>query len=164
MSALFSLFASVLMCALSHFEHTRSVRPSSLLCIYLVLSCAFDAIEARTLWLRDNFQVVAPVFTAAVIVKCAVLILEAQQKRRLVISSRRWLSPAAISGIFSRCLLFWLRELFGQGFRRILTSDDLFTTDEALSSAHLQSLVCRLWSKLIFGPYHRILAKVDSHR
>jgi hypothetical protein len=39
---------------LSYLEHTRSLQPSTLMAVYLLLSLLFDAVQVRTLYLRAN--------------------------------------------------------------------------------------------------------------
>jgi ATP-binding cassette, subfamily C (CFTR/MRP), member 1 len=146
-AAVVSLLDAFVIGVLSHFEHSRTIKPSSVLCIYLFLSCLFDGFQTRTLWIRYELQSIAPLFSAALGVKVVILLLEAKEKKRLLVRELEWLSPEATSGIYNRCLFWWLNSLFVRGFRGILSNDDLFTTDESLSSKRLHRSILRVWEK-----------------
>jgi ATP-binding cassette, subfamily C (CFTR/MRP), member 1 len=83
-SAIIGFVASIAIFVLSYVEHKRSVKPSLLLKIYLLLSVLFDVAQVRTLFLlRDDTRTTA-VFIAALGVRVVLLLLEAQAKRSYV--------------------------------------------------------------------------------
>ncbi|KND91880.1 Multidrug resistance-associated protein 1 [Tolypocladium ophioglossoides CBS 100239] len=96
-------FADALaLCLLSYLEHSRSVRPSTIICAYLVFSTLFDAVQCRTLWLMDDLRkALAPLFSAMLITKVIILVLEVQGKRSSLLDPWRRLGPEATSGIAS---------------------------------------------------------------
>lgn len=129
--------AGLFMIAVSFLEHGRSRRTSSLLNLYLLLTLIFDIVQARTLWLAIHKPlegVFARVFTTSVCVKVVVLILEAHNKERWISWNNAEHSPEETSGVFSLAVLYWLKQLFLRGFRRILRFDDLYSLDHALSA------------------------------
>ncbi|RAK99259.1 P-loop containing nucleoside triphosphate hydrolase protein [Aspergillus ibericus CBS 121593] len=132
---------------LSAIEHNRSVRPSSLLSIYLFLSIGFDAVQVRTLFIRQYPPSLAALSAATVALKVLLLALEAQPKRRYLKSAHRDTSPESTSGIFARTIFWWLNRLFLTGFRKLLTIEDLFPTDEDLRSGPLRRKIRLAWEK-----------------
>jgi hypothetical protein len=86
-------------------------------------------------------------FTATVAVKFLVLALEAIEKRNILDPKFQDAPPEAIAGIYNRSVFWWLNTLFGRGFRKILTLDDLYTLDKHLRSTYLQSLLGSAWAK-----------------
>jgi ATP-binding cassette, subfamily C (CFTR/MRP), member 1 len=65
---------------LSYIEHTRSVRPSTILNVYLLFSTLFDIVKAGTLWLRSGSHYIAAAFTSSLSLKTILLILESMEK------------------------------------------------------------------------------------
>jgi ATP-binding cassette subfamily C (CFTR/MRP) protein 1 len=65
---------------MSYLEQTRSVRPSALLEVYLLISLVLDIPQARTLFLRHSDVPIAAVFTASIFAKLMLWLLEAQAK------------------------------------------------------------------------------------
>lgn len=119
---------------LSFLEHDRSVRPSTIIAIYLVPSILFDAIQSRSLFLDHVSSQIAGLLCLVVTLKSLLLIFESQNKRRWLLTLYQRLPPEATSGVVSRCLFWWLNPLFLNGYRKILTYDDLYPIDPDLLS------------------------------
>lgn len=146
-SAAINLLVALLLVTLSRAEDERAVRPSSLVLIYLIFTVLFDAVQARTLWLRGNAAAISGVFTAAVATKVVLLLLEAHQKRAYLHTEYRDLPPESTSGIISRSLLWWLNDLFQHGFRSLLPFDALYVLEKELTSTELGRHIQRAWGK-----------------
>jgi len=135
-----SLVCTLGIALFSFIEHRHTVRPSTLLGVFLFCTLLFDIAHTRTLWLRVgewSSRVIASVSTAAVVIKAVILTLEAVGKRRLLAPEYRVLPPEATSGIYNRSFFLWLNPLFRSGFSRILDIDDLFALDK-----HLEAVYC----------------------
>ncbi|KAK3322938.1 P-loop containing nucleoside triphosphate hydrolase protein [Apodospora peruviana] len=152
------------LCVLSYAEHWRSVRPSTLLCVFLFATLLFDITRTRSLWLRSLDPLglnddIAYVSVASVIVKAAVLVLEALNKTRLLHQKYRAYPPEATSGIFNRSFFWWLNPLFRSGFGRVLGVDDLFTLDKHLQASYLHTRFRAAWSSVAKrSPYSLLVA------
>lgn len=132
---------------LTHTEHTKSVRPSTIICIYLFVSSAFDAVQCRTLWLLNDSDGLAALFTAMLGVKLIMFIQEIQGKRNILRAAWQQLSPEATSGIFSRGLFWWVNGLMKKGYNTLLSVEGLYATDESLKSVWLLKKLNSLWEK-----------------
>ncbi|EQK97493.1 ABC transporter [Ophiocordyceps sinensis CO18] len=88
--------------ALSWFEHGYSPRPSTLINIHLLLSVLFDAVQARTLWLKDSGNALPALFTASLGIKIGLFALESLEKDSFLPPRWRDRSPEDKSGVFSR--------------------------------------------------------------
>lgn len=132
---------------LSHTEHVRSIRPSTIICVYLVFSLAFDAVQCRTLWLLPGLQKLATVFTASLTVKLAMFMMEVQGKRRFLIAALRNLSPETTSGIIGRGFFWWLKGLMTRGFKATLSPAALYDIDEGLKSEELLQRLLQQWDQ-----------------
>ena len=144
-SAVFSLLSALLIFMLSNYEHTRSVRPSSLICAYLVFTVLFDATQLRTLYLRDEESAISGVASAAFGVEVILLCLEATSKRSWLRRPYKAYPPEATSGIINRSFFWWLNPLFVSGFRKLLSLEDLYVVDDELCSERLQSRIEASW-------------------
>ncbi|KAK4238509.1 hypothetical protein C8A03DRAFT_43740 [Achaetomium macrosporum] len=131
---------------LSFTEHTRAVRPSTLLGTFLLATLLCDIARARTLWLRaptysgpsNVSHVIAYLAVATCVVKgCGVLVLEALEKRRAALGDRyRAYPPEATASVFNRAVFWWLNPLFRAGFGRELEVGDLFVLDKQLGAEY----------------------------
>ena len=109
-AATLSVLDGLALCFLSHSEHNHSVRPSTIINAYLLLTLPFDAARARTLWLGRATRPVAAAFTSALGIKLIILITEAMEKRSILLDRYRHTSPEATSGIYSRSFFWWLNQ------------------------------------------------------
>ncbi|KAF6842276.1 ABC multidrug transporter [Colletotrichum musicola] len=138
-----SLVASIVFGGLSYIEHSKSLKPSSLLNTHTLASLVLDGAILRTIWLSHLSVAIRAVFSASFALKTALVILEAQEKTRYLVGGGRPRSPEETSGIYSRGLFWWLTPLLLTGFRRILKPLDLFALDESMTAAVLND---RFWS------------------
>ena len=143
--AVLGLLDALAMTVLSHTEHTKSTRPSTILCVYLLFSTAFDAVQCRTLWLLHGPCSLVAVFTAMLFVKAIMLVLEGQDKRKFLLSAWQHIGPESTSGIISRGLFWWLNSLLRRGFRTTLLLESLYPTDEMLMSEWLLQKLQQSW-------------------
>lgn len=144
---------------LSWFEHSRSVRPSSVLGAYLFFTIVFDVVRARTLWLMSpSNRVIAICFTASVGTKLGLFVIESIEKRRHAIDREKKLSPEETGGIFNRALFGWLNPLMRAGFGKILSVDDLYPLNEELEATRLQAKFLIEWEK---GEYFNLFQNLS---
>ncbi|PTB80416.1 P-loop containing nucleoside triphosphate hydrolase protein [Trichoderma longibrachiatum ATCC 18648] len=144
-------FASSLMsCALSYYEHARSLGPSSLLNVFLLVSLLLDAAVLRTVWLALSEEAVSTaiqaVLTASFGLKMALLVLEAREKSARVVG-RRTLAPEETSGLYNRAVFAWVAPLLRTGFERLLQPADLFPLDEKMGASGLNERFWWHWRK-----------------
>ncbi|KAI2895843.1 hypothetical protein CBS63078_8455 [Aspergillus niger] len=142
-----SLVDALSIAILSTIEHDRSVRPSSLLSIYLLLSTLFDAVQVRTLFIRHYPSTLGALSAATVALKLLLLALETRNKRSYLKEPLRAIPPESTSGVIARTVFWWLNRLFVSGFRKLLTLEDLFPTDKDLSSGGLRQKIGKAWKK-----------------
>lgn len=131
-----SLVLAVGLAGLALLEHDRSVRPSSIIMTYLMLSSLFDAAQLRTLVLVHK-TALSVMLGTAILCKLTLLVLEAKSKSRILNGAYRLLPPEAVSGIISRSLFWWTHPLFKHGYRRLLSPTDIYAVDLSMSSAAL---------------------------
>lgn len=116
-------------------EHKRSVRPSTVLCVYLGISALLDLARVRTLFFMPGTAVVARVNLAGYCTKVLLLCLEVTEKRHLLRPDWQHASPEEASGVLNRSLFVWLNTVFIKGFRTVLTVNVLTPLDSQLLSA-----------------------------
>ncbi|KAL7941848.1 P-loop containing nucleoside triphosphate hydrolase protein [Trichoderma barbatum] len=135
-AATFTLVDAIALAALSHLEHQRSPRPSTIILVYLIFSIAFDSVQCRTLWLV-RADAVAPVYTAVLGIKTLAFLLELREKRSILLSPWNCLGPEMTGSIVNRSLFWWLNNLLIRGFRATLSGNSLYDTDAAMKSTRL---------------------------
>lgn len=146
-SAILSFLAGFAILGLSRLEHSRTIRPSSLLNAYLLISLAFDAVQVRTLYLKHVDRAILGLFSADVGIKLILLLLESQNKRSQLRAPYRSYPPETTSGVFNRSFFLWLNPIVFHGFRKALTLDDLFASDPELLSEPLLRQMQLSWQK-----------------
>ncbi|CAN9344154.1 unnamed protein product [Alternaria alternata] len=139
-SAAISFIGAVLLGFLSFVEHMRSIRPSFLLTVYLFFTSIFDIERSRSYALTPELDLVATVFASRLAVKVFLAIVEARDKRRLLLPDFANNPTEATSGVYRRVTFWWLNPLFKKGFSTSLTVDDLFQLDKHLTADYLHHL------------------------
>ncbi|KAL6807485.1 P-loop containing nucleoside triphosphate hydrolase protein [Trichoderma camerunense] len=147
-AAIMSVVTVLAMGALSHIEHTTSVRPSATLSAYLFISLIFDAARVRTLWLSMQNRSVSVLFTTTIGFKVAILILENTSKKLLPSLVDGGTSPEELCGIFSLSLYTWILPIIKLGYRKTLTIDDLYSIDNEMSSEVLGLNAQQEWDSI----------------
>ncbi|OCK85970.1 putative multidrug resistance protein [Lepidopterella palustris CBS 459.81] len=146
-SAILSFIGALAIYPLSYLEHTRSIRPSTLLEVYLMASLLLNIPQARTLFLRHNNLSIAAIFTASIGAMLLLWILEARNKTKHLKPPYREYPPEATRGIWNRTFFWWLNSLFVRGFKRILSMDDLYQIPPSLSSERLRDEMQTVWDR-----------------
>ncbi|KAI0389430.1 putative ABC multidrug transporter [Xylariaceae sp. FL0594] len=140
------LVSALFMMVLSAVDHSRSPRPSMLLNSYLFLTLLLDAAQTRTLFLSSRGRpelAYAGIFSAAIVLKIGIFLLEARQKSKWIDWDVKEHSPEETSGIFSLGAFFWLNRLFLSGYKSVLEIGDLYPLDSSLSSTSLHEKLSR---------------------
>ena len=146
-AASLTLLDGIGLCFLSYFEHLRSIRPSSIINVYLLLTIPLDAARIRTLWLRGGSPIVAAILSSTLSVKVLIFITEALEKRDILLAPYSHYSPEATSGIYSRSFFWWLNPLFRTGYSRIIADEDLYPIDDDMSSIAVEKRLQNQWHK-----------------
>ncbi|KAJ5431092.1 P-loop containing nucleoside triphosphate hydrolase protein [Penicillium cf. griseofulvum] len=123
----------------SFYEYTRSLRPSSLICIYLLGSIIFEIPQVRTLWLLRPTSYSYPIAATATITltTCSLLLLlETKEKRNHFSPQYGHISLESSTGIFSHSTYC---------FRGNLSLDNLLPLDEELTSKSIASRHHQQW-------------------
>ncbi|GES61683.1 ABC transporter [Aspergillus terreus] len=146
-AAVLALLVAFVLAVLSYYEHQRSVRPSTLLSIYLFFSVLFDAVQSRSLWLRNTDAPIAATFTAALAVKLIITVPEGQEKQPSLQGQGTKLSPETTSSIYNRTVFWWLNRLFLTGYKGTLRLGDLYPLEPEMASANLGAAIEDAWMK-----------------
>ncbi|KAG5930350.1 hypothetical protein E4U42_001865 [Claviceps africana] len=128
-------------------EHVRSVRPSTILCLYLGVSSLLDMASCRTAFFIPGYAVVARIQLISYFVKLAILAAEVTEKRKWLFWHCRELSPEATASFYNRVFFVWLNPLLLKGYRTSLTVDNLTPLDQDILSASQPVGILRRWGK-----------------
>ncbi|EGR46616.1 uncharacterized protein TRIREDRAFT_66111 [Trichoderma reesei QM6a] len=135
--------ATVLAFFLSRASHARSLRPSTMLDLYLSLSSLLNIARTRTLWLLAVGTPVPILMTVNLSLTLFALMLESIEERKRLANG----SPEEFSGIWARISFSWLFPLLKKGHAKVLSQDDLPNLDTRLQSRLLRRQLITTWSK-----------------
>ncbi|GAD93146.1 ABC transporter [Paecilomyces variotii No. 5] len=141
-----SLAASAPFMWLSYWEHMRSLRPSTLLTLYLGLSTLLDLARLRTLFFFDAGHKITSVFLAGYCVKVFILGLELIEKRKLLLDDWKASAPEATASVYRRALFLWLNRLFARSYRSILSLETLPKIDDDILAASNIDILRSRWA------------------
>ncbi|KAI1651140.1 putative ABC multidrug transporter [Daldinia loculata] len=142
-SSVLRLFTCLCMIGLSYLDHGKSPRPSILLGAYLFWTLLFDITQVRTFWLASQTRpemTFSAIFTAVLVTKVAMILLEAQRKTKWVIWNAKDHSPEETSSIFDLSVYSWLNWLFLEGYRNVLSIKDLYPLDQNMAADRLSKI------------------------
>ncbi|OAA63985.1 ABC transporter, transmembrane domain, type 1 [Cordyceps fumosorosea ARSEF 2679] len=120
-------------------EHRFTLRPTSLLSLYILLSLALDIVKSRSYFLRHGLGTLGGLSAAAAAVKAGIIGVQEVPKTTLLLDEglRRHASKESTSGFWSRSVFAWLHPIFSVGFRQTLSLQDLEPLDTDLSTRPL---------------------------
>jgi ATP-binding cassette, subfamily C (CFTR/MRP), member 1 len=114
---------------------------------YLFLTLPLDVAQARTQWLRGGSTDRAAVSTTTIVVKLALLVAEALNKRRDLLPAFADSPVETLSGLYSRATFWWLNPLFLFGYSGVIALDSLADIDSAMLSRPLYRHFRLSWAR-----------------
>ena len=139
------LCSALAMVVLSYSEHHRSFRPSSILCIFLLVSLVGEIVQTRTIRHKYGWSTLSIGYLMSILLRAFLLLLESRSKRKQLKEPFKGYSPESTSSVLNQTLFLWINVLFKKGFRHLLTLADLFGPDAELSSQNLQDRFQTVW-------------------
>ncbi|KAH7165351.1 ABC transporter [Dactylonectria macrodidyma] len=156
------LAATVGAIVLSYLDHQRSVRPSTLLSLYLSASVILSISRTRTLWLMGPSAPETAVFTAMSVLTLVVLVLESIERRSSFnvsdkSGSFKEYAPEQWSGLWVRTSFAWLVATLRLGYSKFISVNDLPLLDTQLRSAVLREKLMSTWATYDQKQRHSLL-------
>ncbi|KAJ5138787.1 uncharacterized protein N7515_003635 [Penicillium bovifimosum] len=131
---------------LSYMHHCHSIRPSTLLALYLSARLLFAIARVRTLWLIGSATNEAIVLTLGLVFTSSSMMLESLGKESSVISTAlKPATPEPFSGFWKQASFAWLAGTFHQGYSRVFSVHDLPGLDPQLSSRNVEQKLQAAW-------------------
>lgn len=152
--------ASLGLLILSQFEHRKSIKPSSLILLYLLFFALFDLVQLTLPSLRNSGGNHGPlVIGLQLAAKIVVVYVECLGKESILIeeevSGHDLLEERA--SILSRALVSWIGPVLKEGYRMVLVNERLPSVDHKLASGTLRASILRTLSE-----YCKFEAAVNS--
>lgn len=143
-SSLATFATTVLLWPLLYREHSRSVRPSDLGVLLLLMSAAFDLVA-----FSNAKTSVEPTIGASttLILKLLLTAMESQGKGDILAKPWNDYPPEQLAGIISRAFFWWISPVLVTGYSMILTGDALPRLDQELSSEKLRRRALQTWDR-----------------
>ncbi|KAF4874091.1 ABC transporter atnG [Colletotrichum siamense] len=150
-AAIASFLACILLCPLLYLEHSRSVRPSDLAIIYLLVSLACDATE---FWLayeggklyNDDALYMS---IANLALKLVLIFAGSRGKASILRNTGEQSSPEEVGGVLSRTFFWWINPILARGNKFVLSGDSLPSLHTELSSEVLRRRALRCWDQRV---------------
>jgi hypothetical protein len=130
---------------LSFLEHTRSIQPSLLLNLYLLISGILDIAIVRSVYLRPGMTALRGILTTALVTKFGLLVLEELTKRP--IETEKPVPRENSAGVVSRSVFWWLNHFLKTGYRITLGIEDIGIIDSKFDSDDLRMQLESVWDK-----------------
>ena len=146
-STLLNLLAVLAILPLSYLENDHSIKPSTILNIYLLFSAVLDLPQFRTLYIRDDNVIIARIFGGTLLLKLTLLVIEGRSRSGFLKPQYQQLSPEATSGIINHSLFWWLNDLFQKGSHTILTLEDLYDLEPYLGAENVGGKLREAWNR-----------------
>ncbi|KAH7359713.1 multidrug resistance-associated protein [Pyrenochaeta sp. MPI-SDFR-AT-0127] len=142
---------------LSYMGHQRSLRPSTLISLYLSALVILSLPRIRTLWLIRSTKGAAAAMTVTLVLTAVALLLESIEKKSSVVEEKRFGAPEEYSGFWTRTAFVWLAATFRAGYTKVLVPDDLPILDTRLQSDVLRQNLMSTWAKYDHRIPHSLL-------
>lgn len=141
--------ASLGLVILSHLEHRRSAKPSSLILLYLLISCLCDLVQLTVPSLRHldnhNDRLILGWQLAA---KIVVVYVECLAKESVVDEEESGHGSLEERASFlSRAFVSWISPVLKEGCRMVLVNEKLPSVDHELASGNLRASILRTLSE-----------------
>ncbi|KAJ5450830.1 ABC transporter integral membrane type 1 [Penicillium cf. griseofulvum] len=132
---------------LSYIHHCRSIRPSTLLTLFLSARSLVGIARVRTLWLIPDETTKAIVFTIGFIFTFISLVFESSEKESIVIpETEKPATPEPFSGFWKQASFAWLAGTFRLGYSKVISVDDLPDLDPRLDTEVVAHKLQSVWS------------------
>ncbi|KAJ5715595.1 ABC transporter integral membrane type 1 [Penicillium malachiteum] len=131
-SSVITLMAYVVLGALSQYEHTRTIKPSTINAGYLFLSSLLSLAEARTLYFIHTNRVIPILYTVGLGLRVITLIVESIPKYSILKAAHRNPPPETATGVLGLSLFTWINPLLLTGSRTDLTIESLPALEDSL--------------------------------
>lgn len=142
-----SLTASAGLVWLTIIEHKRSIRPSSLNVLYLLLMSTWDVFALTYNGLIDDQNGSKGSIAFKLAARLAMLTLECQEKTSILKPKYRQHSPEETAGLLSSLLFWWLNGLLSRGNRSILRGSQLPALEKKMEAENLRRGILLSWHR-----------------
>ncbi|KAL4994768.1 P-loop containing nucleoside triphosphate hydrolase protein [Aspergillus recurvatus] len=128
-------------------HHSHSIRPSTLLALFLSARSLLTVARVRTLWLIGSAANEAIVLTLGLVFTICSMVLESLGKEASVVSTTlKPATPEPFSGFWKQASFAWLAGTFHQGYSKVFSIADLPDLDPQLSSRDVGQKLQEAWA------------------
>jgi ATP-binding cassette, subfamily C (CFTR/MRP), member 1 len=132
---------------LSFVDYQRSLRPSTLLTLYLSASIVLGIVRTRTLWLIGSNSLVPALGTAILALIISAFLVTSVENKTNVKEETKAFTPEQRSGFWSRTCFIWLAGTLRTGYVKVISVHDLPALDTDLESHILRERLIVCWNK-----------------
>ena len=147
LSDIFSFIACIGLWPLLFLEHSRSIKPSDLAVVYLLISLACNSIELGVTVYEKGTWAYVMCDLGMIVFKLMLIATESRDKRSILREAYSQWPPEQLAGILGRATFWWINPILVSGYGNILTANDLPPLDHDLSSMLLRQRALRAWDQ-----------------
>lgn len=143
-------------------EHTKSLRPSTIVTVYLFATVLCDIVRVRSVWLVDD-RTLGITLSCTLALELVTLLLELMEKQGYHTESDKKQTPEEFAGMFNRSAYWWLNHLIRYGFTTTLSPADLYEMEERMNASVFNTIFQSVWIKhKLSKPSKSVLLKTLS--
>lgn len=147
-SGVVNTLAAICLVMVIYAEHTRGLRASALLSLYITLGIIIDGTRTRSYFLRGVHSL-GGTSAAATSLRFVLLCFQEYPRTGQIIDpkARKAANKESTSGYWARTFFAFMGPIFWSGFRKILSVDDLGNLGAEFSSHHLFHVLSQHWGQ-----------------
>lgn len=146
-----SLVASIVFVGLSAAEHRLTVKPSSLIVLYLLATAGCDAFELTYPGPAEaagmDGQTRAELTILAALARLVLLVLECLNKTSALAPKYRSLPPEETAGLLSKTFFWWVMDMLVIGTKRLLRIEDIPQLPTRVQGRPLRGAILKHWGR-----------------
>ncbi|KAI1805949.1 P-loop containing nucleoside triphosphate hydrolase protein [Daldinia bambusicola] len=139
--------AVLMLCVLSFLEHQRSMRPSSVITLYLIACITRDFLEISDMLQGQGSRFMQDPILAQITLEAALLVAENLEKEQTKEYSGQYVSPEEKSGLLGRIFFWWINPVLVEGYHNVLLNSNLPAVDSELLSRPIRAAAIHAWEK-----------------
>ena len=117
--------------------------------MYLSSTFLFDAMRARSCYMRDGMHLLAVLSVSSAAIKFCLVAAEELYKRKEIADKelKATLSSEALSGFWNRSLFVWINAMIFKGYRHIMSYSDMAHLGPEFAAEKIHHEFNAIWEK-----------------
>lgn len=141
-----TFIASLGISYLSIVEHRRTIRPSTVVIAFLLLTSLISVVWWTVPLPKQDDVLLRVLVSCQIFLNLLMLVNESYSKRKILTQFWHELSNEETSGLLERALFLWINPILAEGYRIVLLESSLPRIHSSLSSSRLRDAIWEKWN------------------